>query len=353
MSYYFVNKMAAYDYLDPNWQKFLMKYQYQYFKNISARIGTLDTPWKIKVLPGLAVPEIKKDFSLTFSDITDNTANQLKRQIELTGNPALISFSGGIDSTLVVSAILKNFTPAELDMVSIGLSQTSIQENPEFYKNFIAPNFNVLSLTDYSLNDLYDLNYIVVTGIGGDEIFGPFLPEYTIRNLETVIHKPYRVYADDVIKFFGNDDLSFGKWMFEMIDKNIQSVDIDIDSVFDFLWWQNFNLKYTSMTLENLVLASDVDIRKALTQTVHWFLNDDYQRWSMARNEIKTQFDPLNHKFPAKQYIYDLDKNYWYYKYKIKMRQGEYADKIYYPNDSIFAVTEDYKRITWKEHEEN
>jgi len=293
--------------------------------------------------PQLAVPEFDPNFNKSFQEITNQTAVELQHQIHQTGNPAAVLYSGGIDSTLVVAAILKNFNLADLDAVSIVLTKESINENPEFYKKFIEPNFNILSFDNYSLNDLFDLNYIIVTGIGGDEIFGPQWPEYTIRFFRDVIQKPHRQHKDLVQKYFAlNRPLEFGQWFYEQIDQNIGTANVAVESVFDFFWWKNFNLKCTSMALTNIVMHSTVDVKKGLAQLTHWFLNPDYQLWSMARNEAKTQFAPLVHKLPAKQYIYDLDKNRQYYKYKIKTSS---FSLVYPENDQVVALDENYQRI--------
>jgi hypothetical protein len=342
--YYFVNHNAIKDNLPDNWVDFCGKYANAYFSCLSPRLGSIDSPLPMVVLPELVLPQYEDKFNKSFADITNQTAIELKNKIHQTGNPAVVLYSGGIDSTLVVSAILKNFSSTELDLVNIILSDDSIKENPEFYAKFICPNFNILSFNDYSLDDLFDLNYTIVTGIGGDEIFGPQWPEYTIRFFRDIIRSPYKQHQSEIERYFAfGASESFGKWFYQQIDQNITETKIPIESVFDFFWWKCFNLKTISMALTNLVMHTTVEPKKSLKQLNHWFLNQDYQLWSMARNEVKTQIDPLIHKFPAKQYIYDLDKNELYYKYKIKTS----SFSLVYPeiNNNVFALDQNYNRI--------
>lgn len=346
--YHFINHNLISDNLSKNWQSFYRKYNKTYFSSLNPRLGQIETPIEMLVPNKLIIPSYDSSFNKSFQDITDQTALDLKNKINQTGNPAVILYSGGIDSTLIVASIIKNFDCNEFNLINIILTQDSIKENPEFYTRFILPNFNILSFNDYNLDDLFDLNYIIVTGIGGDEIFGPQFPEYTIRFFRDSINEPYKQYQNDIKRYFSiSADEEFGDWIYNQIDANISEVSIPIESIFDFFWWKNFNLKCTSMALTNLVMHSTVDAKKGLDQLNHWFLNQDYQLWGMARNEVKTQFEPLIHKLPAKQYIYDLDKNYIYYKYKIKISS---FSLVYPENNKVFALDQNYKRITWAEY---
>jgi PP-loop superfamily ATP-utilizing enzyme len=46
-------------------------------------------------------------------------------------------YSGGIDSTLVIISLLKNASEEERNNITILLSENSIGENPNFYKDHI------------------------------------------------------------------------------------------------------------------------------------------------------------------------------------------------------------------------
>ena len=54
---------------------------------------------------------------------------------------------------------------------------------------------------------------------------------------------------------------------------------------------------------------------------VNWFNTDDYQCWSMVNNNNgeKIEKSMATYKMASRRYIYDLDKNDWYFYFKLKL----------------------------------
>jgi hypothetical protein len=107
---------------------------------------------------------------------------------------------------------------------------------------------------------------------------------------------------------------------------NIKTSDVPVYSLYDFYWWNLFNLKYIHLAkklyiIDNFKMSFN-DIEKNMFD---WYNNNDYQKWSMVNNYSgeKIEFSSPTLKLCAKKYIRDFDKNDWYFYFKQKLPSNE------------------------------
>jgi len=84
---------------------------------------------------------------------------------------------------------------------------------------------------------------------------------------------------------------------------------------------------------------------------INWYGNTEYQLWSMANNNNGEKIrgtSQSSYKWAARKYIYDFDRNEWYFRYKIKIaslpfiKQRNYR-KYYKDFDTQFGMNTDYE----------
>jgi hypothetical protein len=181
----FINDPVVNDFLNeknPIWRNFvslldlLPAHQVLY-----SRIGTnflpFQTPYHIQ---SISAPKFNPNFSLTFDQVTDQRFYDLKQKQE--NKPWIVMWSGGIDSTVILTSILKNSSKADRQNVIVACNRISIYENPLFYYQHIKPNFSVIDSTNFNLNQDRLSRYYVINGDPADALYaGAFSQDMLLR----------------------------------------------------------------------------------------------------------------------------------------------------------------------------
>lgn len=368
------------------------------------RKGIWSDPFDYDILDHFFIPESDILADYTFEEITDRRVLDLKKKIELTDQNVVVYYSGGIDSTVVMCALLKNLDQQYLNKISIAMSSDSILENPYFYKNFIESKFKIVDSNRHLYSDfLFDGRQICVTADLGDFIYGTELgikfylqmpdiaEQLKIKNnkdyseLFNLVHDSnthYSNYRDLLIFYFDRclqkgirklentpyiskklcafkeSDYSFGELFYEKINFNINSVDNKIQSLHDFFWWTMFNLRYIWGAMRPLVSYASLDnIQHHFNDNlINWYGSADYQIWSMNNNNNGQKMSGSaihTYKQASKRYIYDFDKNHFYLNNKLKMPSSPIIIARNYKSnfnkfDGSWAVDSDYNIVTMK-----
>ena len=107
--------------------------------DFGARHGSFYDPYKREPwhIPELAMPsssDLQKQ-NLSFDEICDLVAQDIVNFTNQSNREVIINYSGGVDSTTVLTALLKN--QINKDKLTILLSKESIEEYPGFYQDII------------------------------------------------------------------------------------------------------------------------------------------------------------------------------------------------------------------------
>lgn len=311
--------------------------------DVRARLGTFTRPWGHDTMPVFAAPELKY-ISDSLATLLDRRASEL---LKYTKRIAVL-WSGGIDSTTVLTALLKNTN--NLDQLVVYLTQESIDENPEFYKNHIAGKIECRDTRLLDVTDEFMLEHILVHGDPGDCLFGPSMPMYR-HLLESNRHRlPWRENRNLIVEGIANrsNDVDSAKWYVDKVSDNIEEVSMDIESISDWWWWHYYNLKWEFSMLRPFFYlktgraGTSAAILAEYAETT--FYNTAYfQQWSYS-NLGRLCHDTALHKMDAKQYIFEFDKNPEYLNNKRKVEsvvddilaRPAYLDKDlkrYFPTD--------------------
>ena len=297
---------------------------------LSTRIGKNTFPFCTDMIDRLniAPPVFDNTFTKTFAEVTDEQCCTWLQ--EKSDRPWLIYWSGGIDSTVIVSAILKNTTVADRENMYIVCNRASIYELPRFFYNHVQPNFKLLSSPMLGA-DLFE-KYHVITGEFGDQLYGGgglwemmhLEPDHLNLNL--------RRDPDRLLDFMSQKiDREFAVWYYECMLENINSTNVPVETYHDFWWWQFFNYSQSSIYLSSIKTHGFDQNNCSNYQYPDWFATDNYQKWSMNNNRcgIKYNLNLIDCKLPSKEYIYDFDHDR--YSRTFKTKQTSVQNKSYKP----------------------
>lgn len=310
-----------------------------------SRNGEWSLPWNQEIPPGFEMPDYDREFALSFSDVTDRRALMIKSLIVEQGQKFAVMYSGGIDSTLICCALIKNLTAEELENIVICTSSHAVVENPNFFLSFIKDKFLIIDSNANKYDDLIEMSYRPITADEGDCIFGTVLGLSLYNNYDYLIsglsgdsrrdlvaiknrfaddNVHYSRYKDVIIKHFSVDtDPKFGEKFYEKFERNIKTATVPVHSLHDYFWWMIFNIKYLNCALRGAIYFNDrIPCKQAVDNwIINWFNDRDYQLWSMANNNNgeKIGLTASTYKTAARRYIYALDKNPWYFNFKTKL----------------------------------
>jgi len=314
--------------------------------SVSRCSGQWSTPWNQSIIPGMEAPEYNPSFNKLYSDITDARALEIKELINQ-GQKFALFYSGGIDSTLVLFALIKNLTEEELKSLAICASVDSIIENPNTWEKYISGKFKIIDSKKNWLSDVILAGYRPITSEPADQIMGNLMAitmyhnyeglirhlspsvKYNLQKIKNKISSEdthYSAYKDLISRHLAYDTsvegLKFGRILYEKYNKCIQTSPWPTHSLHDFFWSTYFNLKYTNCVIRGaLYYNTGVPKKECLDAIIPWFHTTDYQQWSMVNNNNgqKIRNTLASYKYASRKYIHDFDKNDWFFYFKTKL----------------------------------
>ena len=263
------------------------------------RTGTLRPPLK---LAAPAIPSVGS-FDEKFPDVSDARAASLWAE----NKPMSLFWSGGIDSTVALVALLKTVPDGRLSDLTVHLSAASIEEYPEFYTDHIDGKITTATIpssvnpTDrFTPEDIFSSKAtneiakalktnIVITGELGDQIFGS----------AGFANNPDKI-GSTVEDYLANESLTSVR---DEIDALMATCPIPANSVTTMMWWWNFTVKWSEVRFRSLTAVDD---SADFANVRHFFDTDDFQKWSIANDDLKIKDTIQSYKWTAKDYIHDF-----------------------------------------------
>jgi hypothetical protein len=305
-------------------------------RDFKARIGTFNDPWNSKVSPLYAAP------SLTFindslADLADKRAIELIKRAKDTNRNIIIMWSGGIDSTFVLTSILKNISEADHELLTVFLTTHSISDNPEFYFKFLSNNkkIRIMNASDFNIDNSFLDKNLLLHGDPGDGVFGPSSRMYKFFSENSIHLEPWKKHLKTITQLFEpsiEKDMfvqpGIGNWFTNIITRTLEESGYadHVSTVADWYWWTYFNFKWAgicSYPLHNGILEKG---KQGITEENHKFYADniffhtpEFQHWSYSNLKELIGLDVFKtHKLKAREYIYEFDKNFQYFSRKRK-----------------------------------
>lgn len=294
-------------------------------ENPSSRVKQLSTPWplieSINPIPEITNHELR--FDVVLNSITEKLCYTSIKE----NKPVYLFWSGGIDSTCILVSFLQVGSPEFLKNLVIVLGKNSISENSYFYYRYIHNQLKTLSVESFEITaENYD-KIIVVDGEGGNQCLqGPSVQKLIYRKRFDLLNQSWRSQPD-----LRNLLLGSNHFQLELITDSINHAPVPIETGYDFLWWAGFNFKFDDVMIRKM-FAYSVNLNPE--QTKHFWNHSlfrplghkDMQIWSINAKDLRRHYTTTAVKYFGKKYIYDFDKNdFWY---SSKLEQGSDAIKL-------------------------
>jgi hypothetical protein len=259
--------------------------------------------------------------NLDFEATTDNRSLELLERSSKY-DKVYVYYSGGIDSTLILSAMIKNWSRQDLEKVVLVMNEHSIKENPKMYESYIKDKFRTEDTASYFTGKTTLTNqHIYVTG----DLGGPLSHVESIPLYEEMFPSTYKeswsTQKDNIIQFFSHGATKDAAVVvFDMISRSLEKNKVNVDSVFDFMWWVSFNWGYDIDMYHLPMLHSTLDVSTDTEQFMKqnhflWFNSVDYQNWSMSTigTDLKIGHTLNSQKYSMKRYIYEFNRDKEYF----------------------------------------
>lgn len=251
------------------------------------------------------------------TDICDERAAQIYKTAVDSGKKIYLYWSGGIDSTAALVALLKQGVSKELVLV---MNSASIAEYPEFYSKYVDGKLAV-NMVEYRRGDEipipvqhYLSDGIVCTGELGDQMFGA--GRYVDTSNTSLLLTSWKD------KYGHNKEA-------DKYEAFAATCPVPINNLKEFWWWINYTVKYTNVAFRMLLTSYKFQLEK---DVFHFFHTTDFNDWAVS-TPMEERFygtDLRKYKQPLKDYIYEFTKDS---NYKInKIKEGS-LDKLVTPRN--------------------
>lgn len=282
-----------------------------------------------------------------FQELSVSRINQLISS----KNKVKLLWSGGIDSTYIACLMIDLGIMDRLlseERLQIGLNADSIKENPVFFEKFLKKYMSVIVQSDTILKDPED-DEIIITGEMADNLVGSLTMKSCVDfyNDFSVVHESWKQRPLEwlVRKLDGIETTV----LTDFIEETVAMAPVELISGHDLFWYMNFNFKWQAVNFRIVSHAINNEVgNKLINNLAHFFNTEDFQAWSLSEGHYFNGSGWGEYKSVMKKYIYQVNGDSEYFKYKTKfpslpslLRYKDTYDFIYHDgNNYIFSKQE-------------
>ena len=314
------------------------------------RTGLLNKDCSLRLTVLEPMPDRDPGFCKQLGTVMDDRARSLIDRAQAQRCKLEVLWSGGIDSTSVLVAMLRALQPdwrpwnaqsslqAEptshaFEGIVVRCSADSIAEYPWFHEKVLLPLHEAGAISIEPLADAEEVSAlweahtprITVTGECGDQIFGSQLLEAAFVKSELSAlyeHGLDAAWEDTVLHALMDMGIVKHKerWL-HWFRPFVERCPLPIFSAFDLLWWLNIACKWQTVCLR--LFQRRPQLRWTdLDRVVHFFQTEEFQQWSFVpENHASKMTDHTKwstYKQPLKQYILEFTQDKEYFESKLK-----------------------------------
>lgn len=294
----------------------------------------------------------------SFENIFDSLITQYCVEFAQHNKTIYLSWSGGIDSTTIVTGFLKNAPKEILERIEILCNEDSIIENPYFYHMFLKDKFKQHRINDFLLDDTTVNDSIIIDGEAGNQCMGNnIIAKLVFSNRLDVLLKPWRqeknlnqllVIENKWLSLVPNVDDAVTYWVNQLL-ATVPYCPVELVTIYDLFWWANFDMKFNDVLLRKIP-GYAFNLTNTGTKTL-WdhalirpFASKEMQCWSILSKDARAEMTPIDLKYFSKKYILDFDKNYHYFEYKTETAsKGISARSV---SSLVFAIDTEWNKYT-------
>ena len=282
------------------------------------------------------MPDYNQPFNSSYEQVSDQRCQDLRASHW--HKPWVIMWSGGIDSTVMMTSIIRNISPADFKNIRVWCNTGSIYENPKFFNDHIRPNFELVH--DYNTLSMCD-DVFLMSGEPGYPIgLEKYAEAARLSGFDESNNKLLWANSRDKLVSFlkitnwsTTPGIDFSNWLYNALEENIRSTGFPITTVSEWWYWLLINHNWTGCLMQHGDQFCDQQYHSRYFKNyIPWFHNDDYQLWSV--NNMSTITTTKN-KSIGKQYIHTVLKDEYYLNFKSKVVSTARQTKrqFFYKND--------------------
>jgi hypothetical protein len=279
--------------------------------SIIDRTATLDQGFVYAVLDRIPTPATD---GATFAELCDTVGAELVAEALRAGRTISVLWSGGIDSTSALIALMKAADAHRCaDRVRVQFSLDSVLEYPEFFLRHVSGKYPTAAVS-HPISEVLNPADLTVTGEHGDQLFGShLLASYVRRGIADADYRD----ALPLVLVERLQSVRDASRVRRYLEPVVAAAPVPIRTLFDCLWWLNFALKWQEVTLRLPVFRGD-EARAAHDGLRHFFRDDRFQAWALANTPGHVPATWARYKDAAKRYILDFTGDRAYYRDKEK-----------------------------------
>jgi hypothetical protein len=275
------------------------------------RTHKLAMPIETKLLDHLALPRLKP-VARDYPDICLHRARKLMAYAKDTNQIITVLYSGGVDSTLVLTSFLSACSKQDLsNNLLVLLDDNSISENPNFYWKYVRHLNKAPS--NYFPKYLGSPNHMLVSGECNDQLFGSAAAhKFTIRGVN-MINLPAG--PENIIPLIAQVmPLDEATRLYRVLEKVAKASPVGIDTVYKWFWWMNMALKWQNVyiRLASFALPNNRSKIKFEHNYTAFFSDQEFQLWAMNNSNKLIGETMSTYKYQCKQIIFDFTKDTGY-----------------------------------------
>lgn len=283
------------------------------------RTFSIKTPFNVSLLDSCRLPEYSLDMNIDYDTVCFERARKLMDHSLKTNRKIAVMWSGGVDSTLILVSFLISCNKEELKNISVLMDNSSISENRDFYYNYVLKNFHLIP-SDHFSKIIGNDDYLLVSGEGNDQLWGNIFVcnEYeqtTKKSAQELFDQQFM--ADYVTKKI-NLPKQRSEKLIGILSKPLQKSPWKEPTVYQFLWWLNFTIKWQNTYIRSCLYATPREnfCLKPEENYTTFFHSDGFQLWAINKIVKDGKFVEDNsiasYKKQCKEFIFKFDKNYDY-----------------------------------------
>lgn len=290
-----------------DWTRWRSLYQFINFAvSFNDRTGHIKTPVNSVVPSQLTMPDYDPAFELTYQECCHKKVNELVTLQNTLDVPIRIMYSGGIDSSLILSSFVDVLGVEQAaKRVEILMDQESIQENPWMWDKIIRSNFTILDSDKHGA--YYNNKNIIIGGEGNDQLLGTDVYRDLVRwGGDGILNVPWSEgNIKDYLTFKGLSNEHRDMW-FDLFTEQMTSTQAPIITIGDFWWWINFSCKWSTVFYRMMFYAQtpeNITNEYVSTYYQQFFNTQEFQKWSLKDREHKHQGNYISYKFHARELV--------------------------------------------------
>lgn len=261
--------------------------------DITDRTQTISMPYKMAVIRPWSVPTSY----LPLDQVFEHRIRELEQQVDKIN----IFWSGGIDSTSIVTAVLKH---GDLKKYRIIHTPGSIVENTSFYLLLLTTGLELINFSDGN-DTTKHLDGIFVTGAGGDGLMASLDESFVDKVGYKELFQPWQNYFRKCTNDL--DFLNFCEEFFKLSGFNVTTL-------LEARWWY-----YTSCKLQKFPAAASDLVYDHQVLVNGFFDTAEFESYNYFNiNRLMPTANYTSYKQDLKDYIFAFHPDAVYHKHKTK-----------------------------------